>query len=140
MPTPRRTLILTTTVAMTLLATACGGSGGDTSDPGPAAPAGDNPMGAYIQCLQQNGVTMTMPSGGPGAGRPSGAPDAGPSGPPSGMPLPSGNVPPGQGFPGGGMGRPAGVDEETWNKAQSACAALQPSMGAFPGGGASPTP
>jgi len=34
---------------------------------------------------------------------------------------------------GGGFGKPAGVDDATWQKAQEACASLRPSGG--PGGG-----
>ncbi|GAA3350068.1 hypothetical protein GCM10020358_74590 [Amorphoplanes nipponensis] len=66
---------------------------------------------------------MTLPSGGPRV-RPSG----GPSGFPSGRPRPSGSAGPGGGLPGGGgFGRPAGVDDATWQKAQQACASVLPS-------------
>ncbi|SDS26791.1 hypothetical protein [Actinoplanes derwentensis] len=113
---------------------------------------GNTAFAAYISCLNENGVTITMPSGGPGGGmgnggtRPSGAPDGGgarPSGAPdgngarpSGQPRPSGSAGQrgGGGFPGGGgFSKPDGVDEATWTKAQEACASVRPSMGA--GGG-----
>ncbi|MFC7532796.1 hypothetical protein [Actinoplanes sp. GCM10030250] len=105
-------------------------------------PAGGNAaFTAYVDCLNENGVTITMPSGGPGRGgvRPSGAF-------PSGQPRPSGSAGqrggglpgggfPGSGFPGGGgFSKPDGVDDATWEKAQSACASLRPSMGAGRGG------
>ncbi|MGW4947818.1 hypothetical protein ACWEOZ_40215 [Actinoplanes sp. NPDC004185] len=100
---------------------ACGGG----SDGAPAT-GGDNQGGggrntafaAYTECLARNGVTITMPSGGPRV-RPSGGP--------SGMPRPSGSARPGGGFPGGGFGKPAGVDDATWEKAQQACASVLPS-------------
>jgi hypothetical protein len=59
---------------------------------------------------------MPRPDRSAGAGRPSGGP--------------------GGGFPGGGFGgfgKPAGVDDATWEKAQTACASLRPS--GRPGGG-----
>ena len=86
-------------------------------------------MAAYIQCLSQNGVTITMPSGGPnGAGRPSGGarPSGAPEEAPEGAGMPSG-------APGGGGGReltkPNGVDDATWTKATAACASQKPSGG-----------
>jgi hypothetical protein len=117
---------LTVASVAVLFAAACGG-GSDAAD----ADNNDGVTGgfaAYTECLKENGVTVTMPSGGPG-GRPPGG--AGPSGmpQPSGMPRPSDGVrPPG----GGGFGKPAGVDDATWEKAQSACASVRPSG---PGGG-----
>ena len=86
---------------------------------------GGNAFSAYTQCLAENGVTVTMPSGG-ARGRPSTFP--------SGLPRPSGSARPGGGFPGGGFGRPAGVDDATWEKARRACASLMPS--GRPGGNA----
>jgi len=93
-------------------------------------------MTAYIQCLAQNGVTITMPSGGPnGAGMPSGGPNGGgtqpsgaarPSGAPNGAGMPSGG-------PGGGRGfeltKPDGVTDATWTKATAACASQKPTGG-----------
>ncbi|GID91862.1 hypothetical protein ACFQFC_00410 [Amorphoplanes digitatis] len=118
-------------VALLFAATACGGSDdAGTGDGG----GGNTAFAAYTDCLKENGVTITMPSGGPRT-RPSGAP----GGFPSGMPRPSGSAGPGgAGFPGGGgFGRPSGVDDATWEKAQSACASLRPSGGPGnrPGGG-----
>ncbi|GIE94965.1 hypothetical protein [Paractinoplanes rishiriensis] len=91
---------------------ACGGSSDDSSGT-TANPAGG--FAAYTECMQKNGVTITMPSGGPRT-RPSGGP--------SGMPRPDGSD--GPGFPGGGFRKPEGIDDATWEKAQTACAALRP--------------
>ena len=79
---------------------------------------GGNAFSAYTRCLAENGVPVTMPSGG-ARGRPSAFP--------SGLPRPSGSARPGGGFPGGSFGRPAGVDDATWEKAQQACASVRPS-------------
>jgi hypothetical protein len=87
--------------------------------------------------LNQNGVDIQLPSGGPGGGggRPTGFPTGGfPTGGfPSGAARPSGA--PGGGFGGGGgfLQKPDGVDDATWQKAQQACASLRPTGG--PGGG-----
>ena len=110
---------------------ACGGGSGDSNNaPAPGQNNGNNAFAAYVQCLQKNGVTITMPSAGV-RNRPSDGASRGPR--PSGMPRPSGSGNPGgRGFPGGGgfgMQKPAGVDDATWQKAQDACASLRPSFG-----------
>lgn len=125
-----RTGLVLASLALLFGAAACGGGDADTA---PANDGGDGQnspggqgMNAYFECLQKNGVTITMPSGGPGGPggqRPSG-------GPPSGEPRPSGQPPQGGGPMGG---KPEGVDDATWEKAQEACASVQPSFG--PGGG-----
>ncbi len=132
---PRRvaTLLLAgaTTVAF---AAACSSgdsnSGGTAGSTGSAANGADNAFAAYTQCLQKNGVTITRPSGRPEFSR---------GARPSGIPRPSGSAGArGGGFPGGGgFGKPAGVDDATWQKAQTACASLRPSggPGGFRGGG-----
>ncbi|GAA4602879.1 hypothetical protein BJY16_004405 [Actinoplanes octamycinicus] len=88
---------------------------------------GTSAFAAYTECLAKNGVTVTMPSGGPGNGgmRPSGEAR------PSGQPRPSGSFGGRGGFPGGGGGfpKPDGVDDATWAKAQEACASVRPSFG-----------
>ncbi|KUL27369.1 hypothetical protein [Actinoplanes awajinensis] len=102
---------------------------------------GNTAFAAYTECLAKNGVTVTMPSGGPGGGgnggtRPSGAPNGGEARP-SGQPRPSGSFGGqrgGGGF-GGGFQKPEGVDDATWTKAQEACASVRPSMGAGRGNG-----
>ncbi|MFI1990292.1 hypothetical protein [Actinoplanes sp. NPDC020271] len=95
---------------------------------------------AYTECLSKNGVTITMPSGGPGGNgmRPSGG--AFPSGGarPSGQPRPSGSFGGRNGgSPGGGGGfrKPDDVDDATWQKAQEACASVRPSFGGGNGRG-----
>ncbi|MBL7261674.1 hypothetical protein JKJ07_46095 [Actinoplanes sp. LDG1-01] len=108
------------------LAAACGGDSGDTNGDGANSGGQNGAFTAYTDCLKSNGVTITMPSGGPReGGRPSGAP----GGFPSAMPRPSGSAGPGgRGFPGGGMfGKPDDVDDATWQKAQEACSSLRPS-------------
>ncbi|MEU8259452.1 hypothetical protein AB0C02_02335 [Micromonospora sp. NPDC048999] len=136
-----RLLAAVLTAAASALLTACGSD----STPTTAASGGEgnNPFAAYQDCLRDNGITMPSggPSGFPGgrpsgfpAGRPSGFPTDRPSGfptaRPSGFPTdrPAGGE--GRRFP--GMGRPEGVDEATWQKAQEACSSLQPT--AWPGG------
>jgi hypothetical protein len=129
---PRRVAALVVAAGAVMLAAACGGgSGSDTT--GGAAPGGGRnnaAFTAYADCLKKNGVTITVPSGGPRV-RPSGA--ARPSG--TARPRPSGSAGARQ-FPGGGLfGKPAGVDDATWHKAQTACAPLRPSFGAGDRGG-----
>ena len=105
---------------------ACGGKASGTGSTAAAAGAGAGGMQAYVSCMGQNGVTITMPSGGPGGGMPpSGTPSTRPSGARGGT-RPSG------GPPGGGMVKPSGVDDQTWQKAQQACASLRPSRGPAP--------
>jgi hypothetical protein len=121
--TPRRLAGLVAAAAALLVLAACG-SDADTASTGDAQQGGarSNAFAAYTQCLAKNGVTITMPSGGAWV-RPSGAP----SGFPSGVPRPSGSARAGGGFPGGGFGKPADVDDATWAKAQAACASVLPS-------------
>jgi hypothetical protein len=77
-------------------------------------------------------VPITLPSGGPRI-RPSDGVLREPGAFPSGMPRPYGSAGPhGGGFPGGGFGKPAGVDDAIWQKAQAACASVRP--GGRPGG------
>jgi hypothetical protein len=129
---PRRLAALLIAGATTVaFAAACGGSGsGSSTTSGGNGAGGTNAFAAYTQCLQKNGVTITRPSARPqfsGGARP------------SGIPRPSGSAGArGGGFPGGGgFGKPAGVDDATWQKAQAACASLRPSggPGGFRGGG-----
>jgi hypothetical protein len=100
---------------------------------------------AYVACLQQNGVAITMPSFGLRGSRSPGAfPSRDPAAtPPSGSgpdfgdggPGPRGGGGPGAG--GGGFGGmsddpdnpPAGVDQATWAKALTACQSVRPTAG-----------
>ena len=121
---PRRVAGLLVVCAAVLLAAACGGGSGAGAGNGGGAGEGNNALAAYTDCMKKNGVTITMPSGGPRA-----RPSAGPGAFPSGAPRPSGGAGRG-GFPGGGeAGRPEGVDDATWQKAQAACASLRPNFG-----------
>jgi hypothetical protein len=131
---PRRAAALFVASAAVLFAAACGG-GSDNSPTGDTEgrpDGGDNAaFTAYVDCMKTNGVTITLPSGGARV-RPSG-------GLPSGGPRPSGSAGArGGGFPGGGgFGRtkPEGVDDATWQKAQTACASLRPGFGGGRNGG-----
>jgi hypothetical protein len=132
---PRRIAALCVAASATVLLAAACSSGGDSPDASGGNGGGGNARGnsafaAYTDCLKKNGVTITLPSGGP-RNRPSGEPRTRPSG----YPRPSGSAGQrGGGFPGGGgFGKPAGVDDATWQKAQQACASVRPSGG--PGGG-----
>jgi hypothetical protein len=101
-----------------------------SSDAGTTANTQTGGFEAYRDCLAANGVTITMPSRDPGA-FPSDRPTDFPSGGPGGGQGPGG-------FGGGLGGRPEGVDEETWQKAQDACASVRPTGGpggTGPGGG-----
>ena len=134
----RRAAGLLVASAAVVFAAACGGgSNSDGAGGGDAAGGGqDNAFAAYTECLQKNGVTITMPSGEPRT-RPSGGPDG--AGFPSGRPRPEGSAGAPRpersgGFPGGAMfGKPDGVDDATWQKAQEACSSVRPS--GRPGGG-----
>jgi hypothetical protein len=125
--------------AALLLTAACGGGSGTTNTNQAASTAqagGQNrqALTAYVDCLKENGVTVTLPSRNPsarGSARPtdraSGFPTDRPSGNPSGGP--------GGGGQRGGFGaiqKPANVDEATWQKAQQACQSKMPTFG--PGG------
>ncbi|WP_306207889.1 hypothetical protein [Actinoplanes sp. RD1] len=148
MPSPRRSAgLLVASAALVLSVAACGGGSDDaTGGTDGNGQGGANAFAAYTSCLQENGVTVTMPSGGARV-RPSGAPEGGfPSGGPqggmpSGQPRPSGSAGAGGnrgggGFPGGGMmQKPDNVDQDTWDKAQAACASVRPSFGAGRNGG-----
>ncbi len=90
---------------------ACGGSSKGSAGGTPTAPASQNGFPAYVDCLRKNGVAL--PSALPRAGRPSARPSSA-----RGAGFGLGNQP------------PAGVDAQTWQKAQQACASLRPSGGA----------
>jgi hypothetical protein len=130
---------LLTGVAVATLA-ACGStddSSGSSTTPangssiGPGAGAGGGAMSAYIQCLRQNGVTLSGPGGGAApSGAPSGAVPSGASG--GGNGGPGGNGTPPSGASGGNGGtrtisKPDGVSDTVWTKAQAACSSLVPS-------------
>jgi len=130
---PRRAAALFVASAAVLLVAACGGnsnsSSGGTGTTGNGNGNNRNSeFAAYAECLQKNGVTITIPSRGPRNGA-SGGPEGGL---PSGMPRPSGSFSGGGrgGVPGGGgFQKPADVDQATWDKAEAACASVRPSFG-----------
>lgn len=122
-----------------LLLAACGGSSSSSSDTATtspsvaaSAPAGAIDMSAYRDCMAANGVTLPE-----FVGRADGDPNGMPSGMPTGTP-PSGMPAGGPGGPGFAGRLPDGVDQETFDAAQTACADLAP-QGGFaqrgPGGG-----
>jgi hypothetical protein len=108
-------------------AVACGSSGNGT-DAGDTGTGGGGGFQAYVDCLARNGISVG--SFGPG-GRPSRFPSGFPSGGPASR-FPSGGA--GQAA-GGFLGDqpPAGVDQQTWDRARQACASVRPTFGA--GGG-----
>jgi hypothetical protein len=134
-------LALLAASAVLVLAAACGGGGGsdDNGGDGSANGNGQNAFTAYAECMSKNGVKLNLPSrgafprrSGQPTARPTGAPDGvPPSGAPGGA-MPSGGPDGGAGFR-GGFGRPEGVDDATWQKAQEACRSVMPSF--VPGGG-----
>ncbi|MFF5076822.1 hypothetical protein ACFY36_07205 [Actinoplanes sp. NPDC000266] len=134
----RRMVALFVASAAVALTAACGGgdSGDSASANGQNAQGGNTAFTAYTECMSKNGVTITMPSGGPRNGA-SGFPREGASGMPrpdgSGFPRPEGSAfprPSGSagagGFRGGFNQKPEGVDDATWQKAQEACASVRP--------------
>jgi hypothetical protein len=124
----------------------CGGGSKPASGPTPsgAPSAGQQQLQAYVSCLNQHGVKISLPSGRPSAfpsgfnrsRRPTARPTARPTVRPSGFPGAGGG-----GF-GGGFGGifgsgdqpPAGVSAATWQAAQQACASVRPSFGSGRGG------
>ena len=113
--------------AVAIFATACGSSDSAT----PPTAAGASGGTDYASCLRDNGVNVPQLNA---SNRPTARPSGGrPTAFPSGQPRPSGSG----GFRGGGGGffgtaAPDGVDQQTWEKAQKACASLRPT--AFPNG------
>ncbi|WP_431936119.1 hypothetical protein [Micromonospora sp. RP3T] len=122
----------TTALACLAATAACGSEDADTGSTGggsaSAAPFDPSAMQGYLSCLSKQGVPMpTAVPGGGASGAPSGAPPSGiPTGAvPSG--VPSGAMP--SGAPGGGtMPKPEGVDDATWQAAQTACAGQLPEL------------
>jgi hypothetical protein len=110
-------------LAALLTLTACGGdSAADATAEAStvaAAPSGAPDITAYRDCMAENGVTLPD-MGAPPTAMPSAAPTAMPSDGPGA-------------FPGG---LPDGVDQETFDAAQAACADLAPAFG--PGGAGGP--
>jgi hypothetical protein len=140
---PRRAAALLVASAAVMLVAACGGGSDKASGTGGGTGGGTGQGGgtsqaltAYVDCMKQNGVTITLPSFAPRTGASRGPGENRPSGQP--RPRPSGSFGGGGrgGFGGGAGGffqKPAGVDDATWQKAQTACASSLPSRG--PGGG-----
>lgn len=147
-------LVLGLATTGALLAAGIAGCGGAKGTASPNSAASGAPTGvqqelqAYVTCLQQHGVTISLPSG-----RPSGFPSGfrgGASGRPTARPSTDRSRGTGGGFGGGGgagfggaggLGAifgnngqpPSGVDQATWTAAQQACASTRPSFG--PGNG-----
>ena len=129
----------------------CGGSAKATTAATPAsAPSGQQQLQAYVSCLNQHGVKITLPSGRPSAFPSRSRPTARPTDRPTVRPSAGRSGFPGGGFGGpggfggaGGLGglfgnngqAPAGVDQATWQAAQQACASTRPSLGAGGFGG-----
>jgi hypothetical protein len=109
---------------------ACGSSSKSQASGTPTSPAGQNAFAAYTECLRKNGVTL--PSAFPRGNRPSGRPTNRPTDRPTARPTARPSGARGGGGFGFGFGDqpPAGVDAQTWQKAQQACASVRPSGGA----------
>ena len=73
-------VVLTAAAAATVLA-GCGGSSAKATASTSGSKSGANGIQAYVSCLNQHGVKITLPSGG-AFNRPSGAPRTRPSGAP----------------------------------------------------------
>jgi len=129
--------LLVASAALVLSVAACGGGSDSASDTAANPGGGGNTaFAAYTECLQKNGVTITMPSGGARTRPSDGA--SRPSGNPSGLPRPSSSAGAGMrgggGFGGGGFTKPENVSQDTWDKAVAACASVRPSFGPGQGG------
>jgi hypothetical protein len=137
-------LVLGLATTGALLAAGLAGCGGGGAKANAAATpsgtaGGQQELQAYVSCLQQHGVQITLPSG-----RPTAFPSGGLRGSNRPTARPSGSRGPGAGggFGGGGFGDlfgnngqpPAGVDQATWDAAQQACASTRPSFGPGVGG------
>ena len=130
---------LTVAAAAAMLA-ACGSSSKTTAASN-AKPGGANSIQAYVSCLNQHGVKITVPSGAART-RPSGRPTgARPSfSPGAGRSFPAGGFG-GGGFGGGGgifgnpSSPPTGVSQSTWTAALAACKSVQPTFNRSGGGG-----
>jgi hypothetical protein len=109
--------------AVAATAAACGGGGKPAANAAPSGrPSGQGGGQAYVACLRDHGVDLPQFNGSRGP-RPSGRP----SGRPTARPSDGGNS---GGFRGGfGDQPPPGVDAQTWQKAQQACASLRSSAG-----------
>jgi hypothetical protein len=107
---------------------ACGSSSKSQAGGTPSAPAGRNAFAAYTECLRKNGVTLpsAFPRGNRASGRPTDRPTSRPTARPTARPSGARG---GGGF-GFGDQAPPGVDAQTWQKAQQACASVRPSGGA----------
>jgi hypothetical protein len=141
-------LLLGLTALGALIATAiagCGGASKSAANPASSSSSRGNELQAYINCLDQHGVHITLPSGAADrTGRPTAFPSRSRSTDrPTVRPSAGRSGFPGGGFPGGGgfgaLGNtpPSGVDQATWEAAQQACASVRPSFGGgnFRGGG-----
>lgn len=124
--------LILTSAALVVLA-GCGGSSKGTPAASPTNGAAN--IQAYVSCLNKNGVTIALPSRGPGA-RPSGAPNPR-SSRSSGAGRGTGGGFGGGGFGGGGFGGglfndannpPTGVSQATWTAALAACKSLEPTF------------
>jgi hypothetical protein len=106
---------------------ACGSSSKSQAGGTPTAPTGQNAFAAYTECLRRNGVTL--PSAFPRGNRPSGRPTNRPTSRPTARPTARPSGARGGGGFGFGFGdqAPPGVDAQTWQKAQQACASVRPS-------------
>ena len=127
---PRHLPALVAATALVLITAACGGSGDGGSSTTAGADAGQNPMSAYVACMKENGVQLTVPTA-----RPSGFPSGRPTVRPSTRPTDRPGVRPSGVF--GGRQRqmfrkPADIDDAVWQKAVRACESVRPSFG--PGG------
>jgi hypothetical protein len=137
---------LAATAATVTVLAACGGSTAKATPAANGTPGGQANIQAYISCLNKNGVTISLPTGGTGT-RPSGRPTARPTGvrpsrsPGAGGGFGGGGFTGGGGF-GGGAGifgdpttPPSGVSQSTWTAALAACKSVQPSFAAGGFGG-----
>jgi hypothetical protein len=107
---------------------ACGSSSKNQAGGTPTASTGQNAFAAYTECLRKNGVTLpsAFPRGNGPSGRPTNRPTSRPTARPTARPSGARG---GGGF-GFGNQAPPGVDAQTWQKAQQACASVRPGGGA----------
>ncbi|MCD0443186.1 hypothetical protein LO763_06030 [Glycomyces sp. A-F 0318] len=129
---PSRPLRLIAAAAAGFALAACGSGDAESSEE--TASAGSDPMAAYTECLEAQGIELPEDwnAGFGGSFDPENAPSDMPTDMPTDLPS---NMPTDMptDMPSGGFSAPEGVSEEDWAAAQEACMNTLPQGGGFSG-------